>query len=84
MLSDAGNAVAKQYGLVFTAAEAVIDTTRKLGISLDEYNRAGAQTLPAAATFIVGPDGRSASRRLWRLPLARRAGAGPRRSAPEA
>jgi hypothetical protein len=45
VLSDAGNAVAKQDGLLFTAAESVTDTMRKLGISLDEYNGDGAQTL---------------------------------------
>jgi peroxiredoxin len=58
VLSDAGNAVAKRYGLVFTATEAVSDTMRKLGISLDEYNGDGAQTLPAATTFVVGATGR--------------------------
>ena len=31
VLSDADNAVAKQYGLAFTAADAVIDTMRKHG-----------------------------------------------------
>jgi AhpC/TSA family len=31
VLSDAGNALARQYGLLFTAAEAVTDTTRSRG-----------------------------------------------------
>jgi hypothetical protein len=41
---------------VVTAAEAVTDTTRKLGISLDACNGDGAQTLPAATTAVVGAD----------------------------
>jgi peroxiredoxin len=58
VLSDAGNAVANRYGLVFTATEAVSDTTRKLGISLDEHNGDRAQTPPAATTLVVGATGR--------------------------
>src|ERR1700748_2565978 len=32
VLSDAGNAVARQYGLVFTQGEAAMATSRELGI----------------------------------------------------
>jgi ribosomal protein S18 acetylase RimI-like enzyme len=56
VLPDAGNAVAKPDGLVFTPAEAVTDTTRKLRISLDACNGDGAHTLPAATTAVVGAD----------------------------
>jgi hypothetical protein len=85
VLSDAGNAVAKQYGLGYTAAEAVTDTMRKLGISLEGVRRAGPQTLPAATTFIVGADGAIC----FAAPLAATAGTSGRtrsapRSAPEA
>jgi hypothetical protein len=69
--------VAKQDGHVFTSAEVVTDTTRKLRISLDACNGDGAQSLPAAASS--GPTGQSASR----LPMATTAGASDwKRSSP--
>jgi AhpC/TSA family len=66
VLPDAGNAVAKQDGLVFTPAEAVTDTTRKLRISPDACNGDGPTRCPPQRRPSSGPTGRSASR----LPLA--------------
>jgi peroxiredoxin len=56
VLSDRGNAVAGQYGLVFRQSEAVTATSRELGIDLAEFNGEGSNTLPAASTFVIGQD----------------------------
>src|SRR5262245_48925546 len=57
VLSDAGNAVASKYGLVFTQSEAVTSTSRRLGIELADVNGDDSNTLPAASTFVIGEDG---------------------------
>jgi peroxiredoxin len=57
VLSDAGNAVARRYGLVFTQSEAVTATSRELGIELSDFNGDDSNTLPAAATFVIGQNG---------------------------
>jgi peroxiredoxin len=57
VLSDVGNAVAAQYGLVFTQSEAVTATSRQLGIELADFNGDDSNTLPAASTFVIGEDG---------------------------
>jgi peroxiredoxin len=57
VLSDAGNAVARAYGLVFTQSEAVTTASRGLGIELADYNGDDSHTLPAASTFVIGGDG---------------------------
>jgi peroxiredoxin len=57
VLSDAGNAVAEQYGLVYRAAEAVTETLGELGVNLSDYNGDESNTLPAATTFVIGQDG---------------------------
>jgi peroxiredoxin len=57
VLSDAGNAVARTYGLVFRQSEAATTTSRGLGIELAAYNGDDSNTLPAASTFVIGPDG---------------------------
>src|SRR5262245_45925954 len=56
VLSDAGNAVAIKYGLVFTQSEAVTSTSRRLGIDLADFNGDDSNTLPAASTFVIGED----------------------------
>ena len=56
VLSDAGNAVARRYGLVFTQSEAATATSRELGIELSEFNGDDSNTLPAASTFVIGQD----------------------------
>jgi peroxiredoxin len=57
VLSDAGNAVAREYGLVFTQSEVATTTSRGLGIVLADYNGDASNTLPAASTFVIGRDG---------------------------
>ncbi|HEY7075293.1 MAG TPA: peroxiredoxin-like family protein [Solirubrobacteraceae bacterium] len=57
VLSDAGNAVARDYGLVFTQGEAATATSRGLGIELADFNGDDSNTLPAASTFVIGKDG---------------------------
>jgi peroxiredoxin len=56
VLSDAGNAVARAYGLVFEQSEAATATSRQLGIELPDYNGDASNTLPAASTFVISPD----------------------------
>jgi peroxiredoxin len=57
VLSDAGNAVADAYGLVFTQSAAPTATSRELGIELSDYNGEDSNTLPAASTFVIAADG---------------------------
>jgi peroxiredoxin len=57
VLSDAGNAIARRYGLVFTQSEAATATNRGLGIELSDFNGDNSNTLPAASTFVIGQDG---------------------------
>jgi peroxiredoxin len=57
VLSDAGNGVAERYGLKFTQSEAPTATSRELGIELAAFNGDDSNTLPAAATFVIGTDG---------------------------
>ena len=57
VLSDVGNVVASQYGLVFTVPDAVTETMGRLGLSLSDYNGDESNALPAATTFVIGNDG---------------------------
>ncbi len=57
VLSDVGNAVARDYGLVFTQGDAVTATSRKLGIELADFNGDDSNALPAASTFVIDTDG---------------------------
>jgi peroxiredoxin len=57
VLSDVGNAVARDYGLVFTQGEEATATSRRLGIDLADFNGDDSNTLPAASTFVIGEDG---------------------------
>jgi peroxiredoxin len=57
VLSDPGNAVAGDYGLVFTQGDAATATSRGLGIELAQYNGDDSNTLPAASTFVIDRDG---------------------------
>jgi peroxiredoxin len=56
VLSDLGNAVARDYGLVFTQSEAATTTSRQLGIELADFNGDDSNTLPAASTFVIDED----------------------------
>jgi len=58
VLSDAGNLVARRYGLVFSLAEPLrLLYKETLGIELPTYNADKSYDLPMPGTFIVAPDG---------------------------
>ncbi|MEJ7666268.1 MAG: hypothetical protein WKG07_45525 [Hymenobacter sp.] len=57
MLSDAGNAVARRYGLAYGVGVEVANTLRSVGIDLAAYNGTTADELPLTATFLIGTDG---------------------------
>jgi peroxiredoxin len=56
VLSDAGNRVAGEYGLVFTSSDVATGTMRGLGVELSAFNGDDSNTLPAASTFVIGQD----------------------------
>lgn len=53
VLSDAGNAVARRYGLVFSLSEAL----RAVSADLPAYNGDDTWELPLPGTFVIAPDG---------------------------
>ncbi|MCG8427311.1 MAG: AhpC/TSA family protein [Chromatiales bacterium] len=57
ILSDAGNQVAEQLGLVFELSEKLRPIYAKLGIDIPAYNGDESFKLPVPATYIVGEDG---------------------------
>ena len=57
VLSDVGNRVAREYGLVFTQAETSTAVSREIGLELCDYNGDDSHELPAASTFVISPDG---------------------------
>ena len=57
VLSDAGNAVARRFGLVFTVPEALRGVYDKLGIDIPAHNGDGSFELPVPGTYVVGRDG---------------------------
>jgi len=57
VLSDVGNAVARQYGLAYGVGAEVADTLRGVGIDLAAYNGTADDELPLTATFLIGTDG---------------------------
>jgi peroxiredoxin len=57
VLSDLGNQVARQYGLVFSLIEPLRDLyIKKLGVDLQDYNADASYELPMPGTFIIAPD----------------------------
>lgn len=56
VLSDVGNAVARQYGLAYAVGAEVAGTLRSVGIDLAAYNGTTDDELPFTATFVVGQD----------------------------
>jgi len=60
VLSDVGNAVARQYGLAYEVGADVAGTLRGVGIDLAAYNGTEADELPLTGTFVIAPDGRVA------------------------
>ncbi|AFY82367.1 peroxiredoxin-like family protein [Oscillatoria acuminata] len=57
VLSDQGNQVARDFGLVFTVAEKVRPIYKNLGIDLPAANGDETFELPIPATYIVNSDG---------------------------
>ncbi len=58
VLSDAGSAVAKAYGVAFTLSDELAALYAKFGNDLPKINGADDWTLPVPATFVIGRDGR--------------------------
>lgn len=57
VLSDMGNKVARQFGLVFTIDEAVRNAYKQVGANLTRFNGTDAWELPMAGTFLVDQPG---------------------------
>jgi peroxiredoxin len=57
VLSDAGNHVARTFGLVFRVGPDVRDRYREAGIDLARSNGDDSWELPVPATYVVAPDG---------------------------
>ncbi len=58
VLSDVGNRVARQYGLVFALGEPLRKLYKeKFGVELQEFNADESSELPMPGTFIISPDG---------------------------
>ncbi|MDT0630563.1 peroxiredoxin-like family protein [Rubrivirga sp. S365] len=57
VLSDVGNEVSRQYGLVFTVDDATRERYRAVGVDLAAVNGTDAWELPVPATYVVEPDG---------------------------
>jgi peroxiredoxin len=57
VLSDAGNGVARAYGLVFRVDDALNELYLKMGIDLEASNGEMSHELPIPATYVIGPDG---------------------------
>ena len=57
VLSDVGNTVARQFGLVFALAEILRPVYKSLGADLPAYNGDESYELPLPGTFVIAPDG---------------------------
>ena len=57
VLSDVGNTVARQFGLVFRLVDELETTMSAMGIKLPEYNGDEAWELPIPGTYVIDPDG---------------------------
>lgn len=57
VLSDVGNKVARQFGLVFRLVDELQATMSAMGIKLPEYNGDEAWELPIPGTYIIDKDG---------------------------
>lgn len=58
VLSDAGNQVAKQFGIVYQLSEDMRQVQEGFGVNLPESNGDASYELPISATYVVGTDGR--------------------------
>jgi len=57
VLSDAGNSVARQFGLAFRFVDELQATFEQMGIQLPEYNGDDAWELPIPGTYVIDQDG---------------------------
>lgn len=57
VLSDVGNKVAREYGLVFTLSEELRPVYKQFGIELPAYNGDQTFELPLPATFVINQTG---------------------------
>lgn len=57
VLSDVGNRVARQFGLVFTIDESVRATYKQVGTDLTKFNGDDAWELPMPGTFLIDRSG---------------------------
>jgi peroxiredoxin len=57
LLSDLGNQLAREYGLVFTIDEAVRDAYKQVRANLPRFNGTDAWELPMTGTFLVDQSG---------------------------
>lgn len=57
VLSDVGNKVARQFGLVFTLPERLRRLYKKFGADVAAANGDESYELPLAATYVIGVDG---------------------------
>lgn len=57
VLSDLKNALARQFGLVFTVGESLRPVYAQLGIDIPEFNGDDSYELPIPATYVVDSDG---------------------------
>jgi peroxiredoxin len=58
ILSDVGNQVARQYGLVFSLGQPLRQLyIEKFGVDLKEYNASESYELPMPGTFVISQDG---------------------------
>jgi peroxiredoxin len=57
ILSDSGNRVAEQMGLVFELPQALRPIYEKFGIDIPGFNGDDSFRLPVPATYIIGQDG---------------------------
>lgn len=58
VLSDAGNRVARKYGLVYSVDTLMRSVLTGFGLDLASVNGAATWELPVPATFVVAPDAR--------------------------
>ena len=57
VLSDAGNTVAKEFGLAFRLVDELQKTMGELGINLPDFNGDDAWELPIPATYVIDTNG---------------------------
>ncbi len=57
VLSDMGNQMARQFGLVFTLDEAVRGAYKQVGADLPRFNGTDSWELPMAGTFLIDQSG---------------------------